>query len=139
MSAVLSIARRAGAVVLLLAVVAACGGRPAPAPTDSPRYVQGKKYTEVGIASWYGKKYHGRKTANGETFKMNKLTAAHRTLPLGLTAKVTNLDNGRSVRVRINDRGPFVEGRILDLSYGAAKKLGMVEAGLARVRIEIQG
>ena len=121
----------------LVLVLAACGGKPA--PSTSPRYVAGKKYEEVGVASWYGKKYQGRPTASGEIFKMNKLTAAHRTLPLGLTAKITNLDNGRSIKVRINDRGPFIDGRILDLSYGAAKKLGMVDAGLARVRIEIKG
>jgi len=127
---------RAVAAMLLLAGVVGCGGRPA--PSTIPRYVPDKKYEEVGVASWYGKQYHGRKTASGETFKMNGLTAAHRTLPLGITAKVTNLDNGRSVKVRINDRGPFVEGRILDVSYGAAKKLDMVRAGLARVRIEIK-
>ena len=124
-------------VVMALLASLACGGKPA--PTTVPAYVPGKKYEEVGVASWYGKKYHGRKTASGETFKMNKLTAAHRTLPLGLTAKITNLDNGRTIKVRINDRGPFIDGRILDLSYGAAKKLGMVEAGLAQVRIEIKG
>ena len=140
MSTTRPIARRLArglVVATLMVAVAACGGKSA--PTTTPEYVPGKKYEEVGVASWYGKKYHGRKTASGEVFKMNKLTAAHRTLPLGLTAKITNLDNGRTVKVKINDRGPFIDGRVLDLSYGAAKKLGMVDAGLARVRIEIKG
>lgn len=115
----------------------ACARKPVVELTPSPQYVSGQRYVEVGVASWYGKPYHGRPTASGERFDMKKLTAAHRSLPLGVVAKVTNLDNGRSVAVRINDRGPFVAGRVLDLSRGAAKKLDMVEAGLARVRIEI--
>lgn len=90
-----------------------------------------------GLASWYGEPFHGRLTAGGETYDMHGLTAAHRDLPLGTLVKVTNLDNGRSVRVRINDRGPFVRGRILDLSYGAAQALGMVQAGVARVEIVV--
>jgi rare lipoprotein A len=90
----------------------------------------------VGVASYYGKQYHGRKTASGERFNMHALTAAHRTLPFGTTLKVTNLNNERSVVVRVNDRGPFKRDRILDLSFEAARRLQMVTAGTARVRIE---
>jgi rare lipoprotein A len=93
-------------------------------------------YRELGTASWYGKEFHGRKTASGDTFDMNGLSAAHRTLPLGATIRVTNLDNYKSIRVKVNDRGPFVRNRSLDLSYGAAKELGFVETGAARVKIE---
>ncbi|MBN2234220.1 MAG: septal ring lytic transglycosylase RlpA family protein [Opitutales bacterium] len=94
-------------------------------------------YREKGLASWYGMKYHGRPTANGEVFDVFRLTAAHPTLPIPCYAKVINLANGQSTVVRINDRGPFVEGRILDLSWAAAKKIGMTEAGLAEVEIEV--
>jgi rare lipoprotein A len=90
-----------------------------------------------GVASWYGKQYHGRKTASGEPFNMNALTAAHRTHPFGTTVRVTNLDNGKDVVVRINDRGPYAKGRVIDLSYAAAKRIGMVEAGVADVRLEV--
>ena len=92
-------------------------------------------YTEVGIASWYGPGFHGRRTASGEFYNMYDLTAAHKTLPLGTYVKVINLENGKSVIVRINDRGPFVPGRIIDLSYSAAKRLGMVKKGTAKVMI----
>lgn len=92
---------------------------------------------EEGIASWYGREFHGRRTASGEIYDMHALTAAHRTLPFGTLLEVYNLDNGRSVQVRVNDRGPFVKGRILDLSRAAAEELGMVTAGLARVRIAV--
>jgi len=88
-----------------------------------------------GIASWYGEKFHGRRTANGEIYNMFGLTAAHRTLPFGTRLEVVNLANGRSVTVRVNDRGPFIRGRFLDLSYGAAKRLGMVQSGISRVSI----
>jgi rare lipoprotein A len=91
--------------------------------------------TEYGIASWYGDDFHGRQTANGEVYNMFQLTAAHRSAPLGIHAIVTNLQTGRSVRVRVNDRGPFVDDRILDLSYAAARRLGMVVGGLAPVKI----
>jgi peptidoglycan lytic transglycosylase len=94
-------------------------------------------YTEKGVASWYGEPFHGRATANGEIYDMNGLTAAHRLLPLGSTIRVTNLDNGRSVTVRVNDRGPFVRGRMLDLSYGAAQALNMVRDGTGRVKIRV--
>lgn len=92
--------------------------------------------TIQGIASWYGKQFHGRQTANGERFDMHELTAAHRSLPFGTTVEVKNLANGRSVVVRINDRGPYSGRRVIDLSYGAAKQLGMVGSGTAKVAIQ---
>ena len=88
-----------------------------------------------GIASWYGEPFHGRKTASGERYDMNELTAAHPTLPFGTVVRVRNLDNGRTVVVRINDRGPSVPGRIIDVSYAAAVHLGIIEAGVAEVAI----
>jgi rare lipoprotein A len=94
---------------------------------------------ETGLASWYGQEYHGRATSSREIFDMNDLTAAHRTLPFGTNVLVTNLENDRSVVVRINDRGPFVRGRIIDLSYAAARVLGIVGPGTARVRLETLG
>lgn len=96
-------------------------------------------FQERGIASWYGKKFHGRKTANGEIYNMYAITAAHKTLPLGTYVRVTNLNNGNTVDVRINDRGPFVRGRIIDLSYEAAKQIGMVVQGTAPVEIVALG
>jgi len=90
-----------------------------------------------GIASWYGKDFHGKKTASGETYNMYNLTAAHRTLPLGSRVRVTNLDNGKKVVVRINDRGPFEKGRIIDLSYEAARQLDMLHKGTARVKLTL--
>jgi rare lipoprotein A len=95
------------------------------------------KRVEVGWASWYGEKFHGRRTASGEVYDMYQLTAAHKTLPLGTLVMVTHLRNGNSVMVTINDRGPFVRGRIIDLSYAAAQAMGMVEEGVAKVRVEI--
>lgn len=92
---------------------------------------------EQGIASWYGHPYHGRPTSSGEIYNMYEMTAAHRTLPFGTQVRVHDLDNGHDVTVRINDRGPFVGGRIIDLSYAAAKAMGMVGAGTAMVRLEI--
>ncbi len=93
-------------------------------------------YYATGIASWYGKKFHGRLTSSGEPFDMFKLTAAHRSLPIPTYLKVTNLQNGRSTVVRVNDRGPFHSDRIIDLSYAAAVKLGFENGGTARVRVE---
>lgn len=119
---------RPGIIVGLIGVMllgAACATR---AP-ESPAL-------KVGVASWYGPGFHGRATASGERYDQNELTAAHRTWPLGTPVRVTHLDSGRSVVVRINDRGPFVDDREIDLSYGAARKLGMVRAGTARVRLE---
>lgn len=96
-----------------------------------------EKFDEIGNASWYGKDFHGKITSSGERYDMFKFTAAHKTLPLGTKVEVTNLSNGRKVKVYINDRGPFVEGRIIDLSYAAALKLGMVKHGTTKVRIKI--
>ncbi len=93
-------------------------------------------YREKGIASWYGADFHGKKTANGETYNMYAYTAAHKTLPFNTYVKVTNLRNGKSTIVRINDRGPFVRNRIIDLSYSAAKEIGMARSGTAPVLIE---
>ena len=94
--------------------------------------------TQVATASWYGPGFHGRRTASGERFDANALSAAHPMLPFGTRVRVTNLANGRSVRVRVTDRGPFARGRSLDVSYGAARALGMVGRGTVPVRIEVQ-
>ncbi len=96
-------------------------------------------WTEEGVASWYGHPYHGRKAANGETYDMEKLTAAHRTLPFGALVLVENRDNGKEVRVRITDRGPFVDGRVIDLSRAAAEAIGMIGPGTARVKLRVEG
>ena len=93
---------------------------------------------ETGIASWYGNPYHGRRAAGGEIYDMEKLTAAHRTLPFNTWVEVTNLTNGKKVRVRITDRGPFVGGRIIDLSRAAAREIEMIGPGIAPVRIEVR-
>jgi rare lipoprotein A len=90
-----------------------------------------------GIASYYGGRFHGRKTASGERFNQNAMTAAHKTLPLGTKVRVTNLRNGETVDVKINDRGPYIKGRIIDLSKGAARRLGMIRSGTAKVRLEV--
>ena len=105
---------------------------PATLPNPAPSTI-----IETGLASWYGAKHHGKRTASGEIFDQKKFTAAHRTLPWGSIVKVTNLDNGKSVEVRINDRGPFTKGRIIDLSRAAAKALGMLESGVSPVRMEL--
>lgn len=94
-------------------------------------------YTETGIASWYGPNFHGKTTANGENFDQNLISAAHRTLPLPSLVRVTNLENGRSIRVRVNDRGPFAHGRIIDMSRRGAQLLGFQRKGTAKVRVEI--
>lgn len=96
-------------------------------------------YDEVGEASWYGPGFHGRSTATGETFDQNALSAAHKTLPLPGLVEVTNLSNGRSAILRLNDRGPFVDGRIIDLSRGAAEELGLLNQGVGRVRVRYVG
>ncbi len=105
--------------------------------TFVPRHDPG--YDRTGIASWYGDDFHGRLTANGEVFDMNRPTAAHPTLPLPSLVRVTNLDNGRSMVVRVNDRGPFLKGRIIDLSRASAARLGFVDRGTARVRVTYVG
>jgi rare lipoprotein A len=96
-------------------------------------------YDETGIASWYGSDFHGKNTANGEIYDMNALTAAHRTLPLPVIVRVTNLENGRSLLVRVNDRGPYARGRIIDLSRRSAQLLGVHDRGTARVRVQYEG
>ena len=101
-------------------------------PTPPP-----PKIVETGMASWYGAKHHGKRTASGEIFHQEKFTAAHRSFPWGSIVKVTNLANGKSVDVRINDRGPFGKGRIIDVSRAAARVLGMVSSGVTLVRVEL--
>lgn len=104
-------------------------------PLD-PKNIKSKPH-QIGYSSYYAHKFHGRPTASGEIFDMNGLSAAHRELPLGTIIRVTHLGNGKSVTLKVNDRGPFIEGRILDLSLGAARKLEMIEEGVAKVMIEI--
>lgn len=112
-----------------------------PYKVNGVRYVprEDPNYDRTGIASWYGRKFHGRQTANGERYDMYAVSAAHPTLPLPSFVRVTNLQNGRSIVVRINDRGPFARGRIIDLSYRAAQLLGYVKQGTARVRVSAVG
>lgn len=95
-----------------------------------------KNYNEKGLASWYGHKFNKKRTSSGERFNMYKMTAAHKTLPLSTYVQVTNLSNGKHVIVKVNDRGPFVSNRLIDLSYAAAKKLGMVHRGTTRVEVK---
>lgn len=97
------------------------------------------RYREVGLASWYGEEYHGRRTANGEVYDMYAMTAAHRTLPFHTRVRVTNLENGRKAEFRINDRGPFISGRIIDLSYSGARAIEMLGRGTAKVTVEAIG
>jgi rare lipoprotein A len=123
--------RAASTLVLVLVVAAACARVAAPPPPLAPGF------EERGQASWYGEPHHGRPTASGEIFDMHALTAAHRALPFGTRVLVTRLDTGRSVEVRINDRGPFVDGRIVDLSYAAARALGAVGPGVVPVRLRV--
>ena len=103
------------------------------------RYYPEPSYREVetGVGSWYGSDFHGKPTSSGEIYNMYDLTAAHKILPLGTYAMVTNLDNRRAVEVKINDRGPFIEGRVIDLSFAAARALDMVDCGIAMVRVEV--
>ena len=110
---------------------------PPPKPVTSVPPPQPTLVVITGRASWYGEAHHGLVTASGERYDMNALTAAHRSLPLGTRIRVTNVANGRAVDVRINDRGPVIPGRIIDLSYGAARALGAVGDGVFRVRIAI--
>ena len=112
-----------------------------PYTINGVRYVprEDTRYDRTGYASWYGEKFHGRRTANGETYNMNDLTAAHPTLPLPTHVRVTNLANGKSLVLRVNDRGPFAKGRIIDVSKQAAKKLGFYNQGTAKVRVQYIG
>ena len=128
-------------------VIASCAGKaplpattaalepPASAATPSAQ-PHGQIYRETGTASWYGADLHGKPTASGETFDMNGVSAAHRTLPLGTVIRVTNLDNYKTIDARVSDRGPALRSRILELSYGAARDLGFVRDGTARVKFE---
>ncbi len=119
--------------LLLAGSLVGCGSpHTQPVQTASPG-----QNVQRGKASWYGKPFHGRLTASGERFDMHAPTAAHKSLPFGTRVRVTNLDNGKHTVVRINDRGPFVKGRIIDLSYGAAKQIQMLQMGVARVKLEI--
>ena len=108
----------------------------APQVKEEAPHAEGATVEQVGNASWYGPAQDGKETASGETFDQEKLTAAHRTLPLGSKAVVTNLETGKSVKVTINDRGPYVKGRKIDLSRAAAKKIGMTKKGVTKVKIE---
>jgi peptidoglycan lytic transglycosylase len=126
---------RLAAALILAGVLAGCatsrGAVPPLVSEDLLRPVQ------RGYASWYGKPHHGRRTASGEIYDMNQLTAAHPALPMGTLLLVTNINTGRAVTVRVNDRGPFVDGRILDLSYAAARQLGAVGDGVVPVRVRV--
>jgi rare lipoprotein A len=120
-------------------------GKPAPYKIGKPYQVNGVwyypkadyEYSESGIASWYGPGFHGKRTANGEVYDENGLTAAHKTLPMPSMVRVTNLENGRSIQVRVNDRGPFEAGRVIDMTRRGAQLLGFIQQGTARVRVDI--
>ena len=122
--------------ILLVSIVVAGACAQQKGPSTSPASIE-RRHVETGQASWYGKAHQGALTASGERFDMHALTAAHRTLPFGTIVRVTHLKSGKSVNVRINDRGPFRGGRIIDLSYEAARKLGFVARGTARVEITV--
>ena len=123
----------AAALISLLLMLSACAGEPGRANGGT----NGHAFEAVGVASWYGGKFHGRTTASGEPYDMHALTAAHPSLPFGTKVRVTNLENGRSVVLKINDRGPFAKRRIIDVSRHAAEHLGFLGAGVARVRVEV--
>src|SRR5437867_2588548 len=127
--------------LLITGLVASCTSRsvapPPTAPYPEPQVTPAPRpRIQYGVASWYGRERHGRRTASGEIFDSNQLVAAHRTAPFGMYALVTNLANGRTVQVRIIDRGPAVAGRLVDLSYAAARRLDMVHVGVTRVKVE---
>jgi rare lipoprotein A len=134
-----SIALSASALILASLSLAGCAKKhPSAAAPHPPRVSTGEVVDgETGIASWYGHPYHGRPAANGEIYDMEKLTAAHRTLPFGTWVRVVNLSNDKTVDVRITDRGPFVENRIIDLSHAAAEAIALIGPGVARVRVDI--
>ena len=133
--------RRLSLIVAVALVLTGCAKKKrATAPPSTPRTGAALPHVgdeESGIASWYGHPYHGRAASSGEIYDMEKLTAAHRTLPFGTVVEVRDLDNGRAVSVRIIDRGPFVEGRIIDLSHAAAREIQMLGPGTANVRLRI--
>jgi rare lipoprotein A len=120
---------RAAAFAVAVAALAGCGRGAVARPTPGR--------PQSGVASWYGPGFHGQPTSSGTIYDQHQLTAAHPSLPLGTRARVTNLDNGRSVEVLVNDRGPFAKGRVIDLSYAAAQQIGMIGPGTARVRIDV--
>jgi len=129
---------RVGLLAAALAALAASGcGHKKRARLPAPSVVPRPGYSETGVASWYGHPYHGRPAANGEIYDMEKMTAAHRTLPFDTWLRVVNLTNEKSVEVRIIDRGPFARGRIIDLSHAAARAIDMIGPGIARVRLEV--
>jgi rare lipoprotein A len=125
------------AALALLAAASACTAVPPPAAPLAPAAVEQPTYAETGVASWYGRDHQGKRTAAGERFDMNQLTAAHRTLPLNTMVRVTNIENQKTVKVRINDRGPYARTRIIDLSSRAARALDIVDDGMAKVRLEV--
>lgn len=118
--------------VVSLYILSLLGRQPTP---STPASWYARHLTQAGIASWYGPRFHGRRTASGERFDQNKMTAAHRTLRFGSRVVVTHVKNGRKIEVKINDRGPYLRGRIIDVSRAAAAELGMKHAGLARVQV----
>lgn len=142
-----------GVMAIVALALSGCAGKPPPPPPKAkgaykvgqPYQVAGvwyypreqPDYDETGIASWYGPDFHGKATANGETYDMNALTAAHKTLPMPVNVRVTNLENGRSIILKVNDRGPFVNGRIIDVSRRGAQLLGFTGPGTAMVRVQM--
>jgi rare lipoprotein A len=126
-----------GVSLALLALAAAGCASTKPSRSTTTPAAPGTRV--VGFASWYGQRHQGYATASGEAFDMNKLTAAHRTMPFGTRLRVTNVENGRSVVVRVNDRGPWVKDRVIDVSLAAAKALGMVGAGVTKVEVVVLG
>src|SRR5262249_41592994 len=133
---------RAGSLFILIFLLSNCAKKHPSASRVTPPSPRGSAPAaihdgETGLASWYGRPYHGRAAANGEIYDMEKMTAAHRTLPFGTFVRVTNLGNGKSVDVRITDRGPFIAGRIIDLSHAAAVAIDMIGPGVAQVRLGI--
>jgi len=119
--------------VALLFTTACAKKKHVPVPASAPA----PGWSETGVASWYGNPYHGRATSSGEIYDMDQLTAAHRTLPYGAVVRVTNLTNQRKVEVRINDRGPFIDGRVIDVSRAAARSINLIGPGTARVRLDL--
>jgi len=147
--------KSAGALLIVLVFVSACASSPAlrggqsqlqsrsgtlevEKPSEQASAAK-PAHGQIGLASWYGRPYHGRTTASGETYDMNAMTAAHRTLPFGTRVLVTNLENGKFVKLTINDRGPFIKGRIIDVSRKGARVLGFEKQGLTRVQVTALG
>lgn len=136
------------AAIVLVVMTASCAGTvdvmlepdsptvPAVAAAIAPTAPTAAAFRQTGTASWYGKDFHGRRTATGDLFDMHGLSAAHRTLPLGSLIRVTNVENNRNITLRVNDRGPFIKSRVIDLTYGAARELGFAAEGTAQVVIE---